>query len=212
MVEAIFTETTTSLIIAGLTQWDYGQKLHIKGLELPEVAQIHFCNTTQKEAIVMPLTKHDDAWICEIPNVLLENNYDIKAWIFVTSKEQGETVKTIYLKVEKRAKPQDFISENPDATDILSDVVNKVNQNIKDNAEFKQEIINFKNRIEADNQKFKTESKKKFEEYYEELKKISANFMTIEDVDRICGGEYDPTYDDYNTQPITQEELEKILV
>lgn len=205
MVEAIFTETTTSLIIAGLTQWDYGQKLHIKGLELPEVAQIHFCNTTQKEAIVMPLTKHDDAWICEIPNVLLENNYDIKAWIFVTSKEQGETVKTIYLKVEKRAKPQDFISENPDATDILSDVVNKINQNIKDNAEFKEDIT------EQQNQ-FETENEQKFNKYYEELKKISANFMSVEDVDRICGGEYDPIYDDYNAQSITQEELEKILV
>lgn len=227
MVEAIFTETTTSLIIAGLTQWDYGQKLHIKGLELPEVAQIHFCNITQKEAIVMPLTKHDDAWICEIPNVLLEYNYDIKAWIFVTSKEQGETVKTIYLKVEKRAKPQDFISENPDATDILSDVVNKVNQNIKDNAEFKEDITEqqskFENKITTQQSKFETEittqqnqfeteNEQKFNEYYEELKKISANFMSVEDVDRICGGEYDPIYDDYNAQSITQEELEKILI
>ena len=117
----------------------------------------------------------------------------------------GKTIKTIILKVENRAKPQDFISENPDAIDILSDVVNKVNQNIKDNAEFKEDITNQQNQ-------FETENEQKFNKYYEELKKISANFMSVEDVDRICGGEYDPIYDDYNAQSITQEELEKILV
>lgn len=51
-----------------------------------------------------------------------------------------------------------------------------------------------------------------FQRYYEELKTISANFMSVEDVDRICGGDYDPTYDDYNAEPIPIEELEKILV
>ena len=42
-----------------------------------------------------------------------------------------------------------------------------------------------------------------FQRYYEELKTISANFMSVEDVDRICEGDYDPTYDDYNAEPIS---------
>lgn len=142
MVEAIFTETTTTLTLAGLTQWDYGQKLHIKGLDLPEVAQVHFCNTTQDEAIVRVATKQGDEWVCDIPNELLEDFHDIKSWIYETNEEHGETIKTIYLKVKKRAKPQDFISENEDAASILDDVVNKINQNIQDNTKFKVDISN----------------------------------------------------------------------
>lgn len=47
--------------------------------------------------------------------------------------------------------------------------------------------------------------------YYEELKAISANFMSVEDVDKICGGEYDPTYDDYNVFPLSTAEILEVL-
>lgn len=47
--------------------------------------------------------------------------------------------------------------------------------------------------------------------YYEELKAISANFMSVEDVDKICGGEYDPTYDDYNVFPLSTSEILEVL-
>lgn len=59
---------------------------------------------------------------------------------------------------------------------------------------------------------FKDQMEQTFQEYYEELKVISANFMTVEDVDQICEGNYDPIYDDYNVESITQDELNKILV
>ena len=59
---------------------------------------------------------------------------------------------------------------------------------------------------------FKEQMEQTFQEYYEELKVISANFMTVEDVDQICEGNYDPIYDDYNVESITQDELNKILV
>ena len=205
MLEAIFNDIVSTVTVAGLTQWDKGQKLHIKGLSLPETIQVHFANKKNANAIVMVGVKEKDYVVVEIPDALLEMPYDFYAWIYLTNENMGKTIKTIILKVENRAKPQDFISENPDATDILSDVVNKINQNIKDNAEFKEDIT------EQQNQ-FETENEQKFNKYYEELKKISANFMSVEDVDRICGGEYDPIYDDYNAQSITQEELEKILV
>ena len=61
-------------------------------------------------------------------------------------------------------------------------------------------------------EEFKTHMEQVFQEYHEELKTISANFMIVEDVDRIVGGEYDPSYDDYNAESITQDELLKILV
>ena len=61
-------------------------------------------------------------------------------------------------------------------------------------------------------EEFKTHMEQVFQEYHEELKTISANFMIVEDVDRIVGGEYDRSYDDYNAESITQDELLKILV
>lgn len=227
MLEAIFNDIVNTVTVTGLTQWDRGRKLHIKGLSLPETIQVHFANKINKDAIVMVGVKEKEYIVVEIPNMLLEMPYDCYAWIYLTNENMGKTIKTIILKVENRAKPQDFISENPDATDILSDVVNKINQNIKDNAEFKEDITEqqskFENKITTQQSKFETEittqqnqfeteNEQKFNEYYEELKKISANFMSVEDVDRICGGEYDPIYDDYNAQSITQEELEKILI
>ncbi len=140
MLEAIFTENVLTITLTGLYQWDYGQKLYIKGLELGETEQIHFSNTKEKEAIVMPLVKHGEQYICDIPNVLLEKWWDITAWVYDVGENSGETIRTVILKVEPRVKPQDFISTNPDANDILSDVLNKIDQNIKDNEQFKTEI------------------------------------------------------------------------
>lgn len=205
MLEAIFNDIVNTVTVTGLTQWDRGRKLRIKGLSLPETIQVHFADKINTEAVIMVGVKEKDYTVVEIPNIMLETTHDIYAWVYLTNENMGKTIKTIILKIENRAKPQDFVSTNPDAEDMLSDVIDKINQNIKDNAEFKEDITNQQNQ-------FETENEQKFNKYYEELKKISANFMSVEDVDRICGGEYDPIYDDYNAQSITQEELEKILV
>lgn len=78
--------------------------------------------------------------------------------------------------------------------------------------QIQQEQTDFTNRIEQDQEDYQAHMEQVFREYYEELKTISANFMSLEDVDRICGGTYDPIYDDYNVEAFTKEELEKILV
>lgn len=73
------------------------------------------------------------------------------------------------------------------------------------------ELNTFKQNITQDNNEFKQDTSERFDNYYAELKAISANFMSVEDVDEICGGEYDPIFDDYNTESISLEELQKIL-
>lgn len=140
MIEAIFHENINVVSVSGLFQWDYGQRLKIKGLDLPPVVEVHFSNNLEKEAIVMVGTQDGDDTVVDIPDVLLTKNHDITAYVYVIGSNSGETVKAIIMKVEPRVKPQNFVEQVPDADIVLSDVVDKINQNIADNASFKQTI------------------------------------------------------------------------
>lgn len=140
MIEAIFHENINVVSVSGLFQWDYGQRLKIKGLDLPPVVEVHFSNNLEKEAIVMVGTQDGDDTVVDIPDVLLTKYHDITAYVYVIGSNSGETVKAVILKVEPRVKPQNFVKQVPDADIVLSDVVDKINQNIADNASFKQTI------------------------------------------------------------------------
>lgn len=158
MIEAIFHENINVVSVSGLFQWDYGQRLKIKGLELPPVVEVHFSNNLEKEAIVMTGTQDGDDTVVDIPDVLLTKYHDITAYVYVIGSNSGETVKAVILKVEPRVKPQNFVEQVPDADIVLSDVVDKINQNIADNASFKQTIETehdaFMARIEADQEAY----------------------------------------------------------
>ena len=198
MLEAIFTENVLTITLNGLYQWDYGQKLHIKGLELGETEQIHFSNTKEKEAIVMPLVKHGEQYICDIPNVLLEKWWDITAWVYDVGENSGETIRTVILKVEPRVKPQDFISTNPDANDILSDVLNKIDQNIKDNEQFKTEI-------KFDQEQFQSE----IEAFLKDNNKLSvSSYLSEAEIDEIMKGTYVEQGGDEPSQSVTGEPID----
>ena len=111
---AHFYEGITKVVAKGLTQWDYGQKLYITGLDVPPTLQVHFSNDVEKTAIVMQATLSDNVISVDVPNVLLEKTLDITAWVYVLGQNSGETVRTIVLPVEPRIKPDDYVSENPD--------------------------------------------------------------------------------------------------
>lgn len=49
---ANFPAGITEITVSGLFQWDYGQKLAIYGLNLPQTVQVHFCDKSCEEAIV----------------------------------------------------------------------------------------------------------------------------------------------------------------
>lgn len=146
MIDVTFKDGIDKVYADGLYQYDYGQQLRIKGVNVPEVLEIHFSNGTQSEATVMAAILDEGNIISEIPNYLLEKSLNINAWIYVTDENSGETIKTIILKVKARAKPQDFVSVNPDAQDLLAAVLNKINQNIEENDRF---IEDLKQKIES---------------------------------------------------------------
>lgn len=150
MLLAIFTENTLVVTLTGLFQWDYGQKLYIQGLDMDLVSEVHFSNSKEKEAIVMPAVKEGEYITCMIPDVLLTKDLDITAWVYDVQPTSGETVRTITLKVEPRTKPNNFTEFVPDGELILSDIVNLVNQSIADNEQWQQDL-------EADYEQFKSE-------------------------------------------------------
>ena len=158
MLQAIFNKTINTLTLTGLTQWDKGRTLYIKGLDLPDIVEVHFSDKLNTEAIRMIGVKENDYTVVEIPNVMLETTHDIYAWVYVTDDKMGKTEKTIILKTKKRAKPQDFTSENLE--DTFSQIMNVVNENVQANKEFKEEIAqdnkDFKEAITQDNNNFKT--------------------------------------------------------
>lgn len=140
MIEVVFTETVTSITAAGLFQWDYGQELRIKGISMSTVSEVHFSNSKEKEALVVPAVDQGEYITCQIPDVLLTKNVDIIAYIYDIQSTSGETVRTITLKVEARPKPANFNDQYEDAEVMLEDVVNLVNQQIASNAQFKTEM------------------------------------------------------------------------
>ena len=158
MLEAIFNEATTTVTLAGLTQWDYGQKLYIKGLSLPEVLEVHFANHREKEAIVRTAVTKGDYSVVSIPDVMLEKNADIIAHIYLVESQSGETIRNVILKVEPRLKPHNYVSAYPDAEKLLHDVIDKINKNIANNTHFKNDLTNennsFKSTIKSEQQNY----------------------------------------------------------
>lgn len=127
MIEAVFSEKINTLTVVGLTQWDRGRTLHIRGLDLPPLTQVHFADKINTEALCVASTQEVDGSLAvNIPNVMLETTHDIYAWVYLTDEELGKTVKTIILKVEKRAKPQDYDYEDPKVDDALSNILDYI--------------------------------------------------------------------------------------
>ena len=137
--------------------------------------------------------------ICNIPSEVMLTEGRIYIGVFGVLENKVKTSEVVYYDIGTGVMTYGTIPEPSD--EIWQQILSELANIRKLAEEMAQGQEDFKNHMEE-----------VFQDYYEELKAISANFMTVEDVDRICGGEYDPTYDDYNAEPISQEELEKILV
>ena len=134
MLIADFTNTQTdTIIISGLFQWDYGQQLEIRGLNLPEIVQIHF--STNKDcgnALRMVGSTLDGVTTVKIPDVMLEeqefccDTYTIWAFVYVSDESSGETVKRVAIKTKSRPKPEDYTE--PDHENPFEDTIEQVKQ------------------------------------------------------------------------------------
>jgi hypothetical protein len=110
-------------ITAALFQYNYGQKLIIKDLELPFSYEVHFCNDGDAETIMM--TGGPDGVL--IPDNLLETGKNVLAYIFLhETNSDGQTKYTIRTPVIRRGKPSD-IEFTPTEESTVSQLINTMN-------------------------------------------------------------------------------------
>ncbi|WP_417301280.1 hypothetical protein, partial [Enterocloster sp.] len=139
MITAVFTDNDDYAHAYGLWQWDYGQQLRIEGLHLPTAVEIHFAlQETGGEAITRVGTTKDGVTTVTIPDSMLEGNratwtadkaYNIYAWVYLSDKLSGETIKRITMQVKSRPKPEAF--ETPEDGEIFREAIEAVNDAAK---------------------------------------------------------------------------------
>lgn len=83
-------------------QYDYGQKIQIVGLELPNPFECHIGNTPNGTASIE--VGQDN--MVDIPDVCLQTAGSLYIWIYLhTGSADGETVYRAQLTIKGRAKP-----------------------------------------------------------------------------------------------------------
>lgn len=131
MVVAEFKGNETTKYVGDVYQYDLGQVLCIKGLNLPKFVEIDFAlqetgSTTESE---VGITKNGVTEV-EIPNHMLINNdidmnYMIYAFVYLTDKTSGETIRKIRISVNARSKPENFTA--PEDTKLFQEAIKAVN-------------------------------------------------------------------------------------
>ena len=110
-------EVTTERIY----QWDIGRKVKISNIGNAVTPVVHFCNKKSEKALAVESMISDDFYIASIPNTLLQEEYDITAYIYVGSEEEAKTIKVVHIPVTKRLKPETYIpSEDENVIDFLA--------------------------------------------------------------------------------------------
>ena len=132
MVVAEFKGNETTKYVGDVYQYDLGQVLCIKGLNLPKFVEIDFAlqetgSTTESE---VGITKNGVTEV-EIPNHMLINNdtdanYMIYAFVYLTDVTSGETIRKIRISVKARSKPENFTA--PEDTKLFQEAIKAVNE------------------------------------------------------------------------------------
>lgn len=113
-------------IVKNLYQWDVNQKLIIETHDITIAPKIHFCNKNSEKALVVKSTLSDNKIIANIPNILLQEPYNVIAYIYLENNGSGKTVRTIEITLRKRVKPDNY--EYVDNVEVvyLADLIRSV--------------------------------------------------------------------------------------
>lgn len=114
-------------------QYDYGLKLVIEGVELPESYEVHFSET--KNGLAKKVT--GDRTGVDVPDEYLTTGTDIYAWVYLRDgNENGYTVYNIQIPVVPRAVPDDEIIKPiehntiKNALDAMEEAVEQTETNV----------------------------------------------------------------------------------
>ena len=89
-------------------QWDQNHTLNIEGENSQGVTTVHFTNKSRDKAIVCETTDVDGVKVANVPNELLEEPYDVIAYVHIYNDNHAKTVEIINIPLIKRAKPTDY--------------------------------------------------------------------------------------------------------
>lgn len=90
-----------------LYQYDYGQILRFRGVELPDAYEVHFANTDKTGESVTQIGNADGV---SIPDSLLLTGLPVFAWVFLhAGANDGETEYKAIINVKGRAQPSDEV-------------------------------------------------------------------------------------------------------
>ena len=129
MIKAIFPNGLNEIKLPAISQWDYNRKLSIAGINTANnVLQVHFSNEFSRVAIVRVAYKNGSEWQVNIPNVLLQERYNIYAYVYLNENESGRTEKKIIIPVLHRKRPDDYPQNSYEEAEInkLIDYTNKL--------------------------------------------------------------------------------------
>lgn len=113
MLEAIFITGVDEIKVSGLCQWDRGQMLRITCPDLPSAFQVHYAKRKKKETIVVQAEGANNVATVAIPDVMLQEPFDLYAYLYFDEGLIGETAKIIRMPVRPRAKPDDYVIDLP---------------------------------------------------------------------------------------------------
>ncbi len=103
MIEISLNGSLTQTVY-GLTQYDYGR--YLKFISDPVLVDDTEVQFYQKDLSGVMYTKDGSV---KVPDKLLENATDIIAYVYIKQEGLGQTVLTLFLKVQKRPKPSTYI-------------------------------------------------------------------------------------------------------
>jgi hypothetical protein len=84
-------------------QWDLNQRLIVNDAA---INQVHFCNRTDSCSLVVDVYEENGVRLANVPNVLLQTNWDINVYGYCGSSYTKQHVK---YKVKARSKPSDYV-------------------------------------------------------------------------------------------------------
>lgn len=126
MLIANFTNYGEEITVDGLWQYDYGQRLQINGLNLPDVFEVHLFWKGLEEAKVVTGYSENNKFYVDIPNESLKQRQAITVYIYLSTPETGKTVNTVMMFVNKRPEPEGF--EIPEDIDLFHHTLTAVGE------------------------------------------------------------------------------------
>lgn len=117
-----------------LTQWDYGQKLQLNGVDLPTIYEVHFSTYKTKGALVVDATGN----IVDIPDEILASACadKINVYVYVKTETDGTTVYKGIINCNMRSKPDDYPVEIFEKVTKWEEVLNNYAPVIMEKIEF----------------------------------------------------------------------------